>query len=286
MDYKDTLCLPQTEFPMKASLVKKEPDMLKRWEDEDLYGKILEKSKSWEKFILHDGPPYANGHIHLGTALNKILKDIIIKSLFMMGRNTFYLPGWDCHGLPIEHQVEIELGKKSAEMSKAEIRRKCREYAERFLDIQRREFKRLGVLGVWDDPYITMKYSYEATIVRELGKFIGSGSIYKARKPVYWCAKCGTALAEAEVEYHDQSTPAIFVRFKMVSDISEKVPELSGRQDDTYIVIWTTTPWTIPANLAIALHPDMEYSAVETREHGVLILAADLVDDVMRQIGV
>ncbi|HPV30479.1 MAG TPA: isoleucine--tRNA ligase [Deltaproteobacteria bacterium] len=286
MDYKDTLCLPQTEFPMKASLVKKEPDMLKRWEDEDLYGKILEKSKSWEKFILHDGPPYANGHIHLGTALNKILKDIIIKSLFMMGRNTFYLPGWDCHGLPIEHQVEIELGKKSAEMSKAEIRRKCREYAERFLDIQRQEFKRLGVLGVWDDPYITMKYGYEATIVRELGKFIGSGSIYKARKPVYWCAKCGTALAEAEVEYHDQSTPAIFVRFKMVSDISEKVPELSGRQDDTYIVIWTTTPWTIPANLAIALHPDMEYSAVETREHGVLILAADLVDDVMRQIGV
>ena len=286
MDYKDTLCLPKTEFPMKASLAKKEPDMLKRWEDGDLYGKILEKSKDWKKFILHDGPPYANGNIHLGTALNKILKDIIIKSLFMMGRNTFYLPGWDCHGLPIEHQVEIELGKKGAELSKAEFRRRCREYAEKFLDIQREEFKRLGVLGVWDDPYITMKYSYEATIVRELGKFIGNGSIYKARKPVYWCAKCGTALAEAEVEYHDQSTPAIFVRFKMISDISEKVPELREHKDETSIVIWTTTPWTIPANLAIALHPDLEYSAVKTREHGVLVLATDLVEDVMQQIGV
>ncbi len=286
MDYKDTLCLPKTEFPMKASLVKKEPDMLKRWEDEDLYGKILEKSRDWKKFILHDGPPYANGHIHLGTALNKVLKDIIIKSLFMMGYNTFYRPGWDCHGLPIEHQVEIELGKKGAEMSKVEIRKNCREYAEKFLDIQRDEFKRLGVLGVWDDPYITMDYGYEATIVRELGKFIGNGSIYKARKPVYWCAKCGTALAEAEVEYHDQSTPAIFVRFKMISDISEKVPELKPYKDNTSIVIWTTTPWTIPANLAIALHPDLEYSAVKTKDHGVLILATDLVDDVMRQIGV
>ena len=286
MDYKDTLCLPKTEFPMKASLAKKEPDVLKRWEDEDLYGKILEKSREWKKFILHDGPPYANGNIHLGTALNKILKDIIIKSLFMMGHNTFYRPGWDCHGLPIEHQVEIELGKKGAEMSKAEIRKKCREYAARFLDVQRNEFKRLGVLGVWDDPYVTMDYGYEATIVRELGKFIGNGSIYRARKPVYWCATCGTALAEAEVEYHDQSTPAIFVRFKMISDISEKVPELRQYKDDTSIVIWTTTPWTIPANLAIALHPDLEYSAVKTKDHGVLILATDLVDDVMRQIGV
>ncbi|MFY9397528.1 MAG: isoleucine--tRNA ligase, partial [Desulfomonilia bacterium] len=286
MDYKDTLCLPKTEFPMKASLAKREPDMLRRWEDGDLYGKILEKSKGWKKFILHDGPPYANGNIHLGTALNKILKDIIIKSLFMMGHDTYFVPGWDCHGLPIEHQVEIELGKKGAELSKAEFRRRCREYAEKFLDIQRNEFKRLGVLGVWDDPYITMKYSYEATIVRELGKFIGNGSIYKARKPVYWCAKCGTALAEAEVEYHDQSTPAIFVRFKMISDISGKVPELKEYKDETYIVIWTTTPWTIPANLAIALHPDLEYSAVKTREYGVLILATDLVDDVMRQIGV
>ncbi len=286
MDYKDTLCLPKTDFPMKAKLVNKEPEMLERWEKENLYQQILDKSADWKKFILHDGPPYANGHIHLGTALNKILKDIIVKSLFMMGHNTFYLPGWDCHGLPIEHQVEIEMGDESATMTKAEIRKKCREYAERFLDIQREEFKRLGVLGVWDDPYVTMKYSYEATIIRELGKFIGNNSLYKARKPVYWCATCGTALAEAEVEYHDQKTPAIFVRFKMISDISEKIPELKDYADDTHVVIWTTTPWTIPANLAVALHPDLEYSAVKTDKYGVLILATDLVDDVMKTIGV
>ncbi len=286
MDYKNTLCLPQTEFPMKASLVSKEPDMLKRWEDGDIYKSIMEKSKGREKYILHDGPPYANGHIHLGTALNKILKDIIVKSLFMMGYDTFYRPGWDCHGLPIEHQVEIELGKDAANMSKADIRKKCRDYAWRFLDIQRSEFKRLGVFGVWDDPYVTMNYAYEATIVRELGRFIGNGSIYKARKPVYWCAKCGTALAEAEVEYHDQTTPAIFVRFKMISDISEKIPELKEYKDNTHIVIWTTTPWTIPANLAVAFHPDMEYSAVKTSEYGVLIMATELVSDVMKQCGI
>ena len=286
MDYKNTLCLPQTGFPMKASLVNKEPEMLKRWEDGEIYRRIINKSEGREKFILHDGPPYANGHIHLGTALNKILKDIIVKSLFMMGYNTFYRPGWDCHGLPIEHQVEIEFGKDAAAMSKAEIRKSCREYAMKFLDIQRNEFKRLGVFGAWDEPYITMNFDYEATIVRELGKFIGKGSIYKARKPVYWCAKCGTALAEAEVEYHDQTTPAIFVRFKMVSDISEKIPELRDYKDSTYIVIWTTTPWTIPANLAVALHPDFEYSAVKMEEYGVLIMATELVGDVMKQIGV
>ncbi|HOI07303.1 MAG TPA: isoleucine--tRNA ligase [Deltaproteobacteria bacterium] len=287
MDYKHTLCLPQTDFPMKASLSAREPEMLKRWEDGDIYARIMDRSKGREKFILHDGPPYANGHIHLGTALNKILKDIIVKSLFMMGYDTFYRPGWDCHGLPIEHQVEIEVGREAAaKMTKVEIRKRCRAYANKFLDIQREEFKRLGGFGVWQDPYITMDYGYEATIVRELGKFIGNGSIYKARKPVYWCATCGTALAEAEVEYNDQATPAIFVRFKMISDISEKVPELKDVRDDVYMVIWTTTPWTIPANLAIALHPDLEYSAVKTEEYSVLVLATDLVEDVMKQVGV
>jgi isoleucyl-tRNA synthetase len=287
MDYKHTLCLPQTDFPMKASLAVREPEMLKKWEEGEIYWRIMDRSKGREKFILHDGPPYANGHIHLGTALNKILKDIIVKSLFMMGYDTFYRPGWDCHGLPIEHQVEIEVGRDAAAgMSKVEIRKRCREYAFKFLDIQREEFKRLGGFGVWHDPYVTMDYAYEATIVRELGKFIGNGSIYKARKPVYWCATCMTALAEAEVEYNDQSTPAIFVRFKMISDISEKVPELKDVKDDTYMVIWTTTPWTIPANLAIALHPDLEYSAVKTKEYGVLVLATDLVEQVMKQIGV
>ena len=286
MDYKDTLCLPNTEFPMKAKLVQKEPEILERWEKEQLYHKIIEASAGRDKFILHDGPPYANGHIHLGTALNKILKDIIVKSLFMMGYNTFYLPGWDCHGLPIEHQVEISSGDKIAGMSKAEIRKKCREYAGEFLDIQRSEFKRLGVLGLWEDPYITMSYGYEATIVRELGKFIGNGSLYKARKPVYWCATCQTALAEAEVEYNDQTTPAIFVRFKMISDISASVPELRVHKDNTHVVIWTTTPWTIPANLAVAFHPDLDYAAVKTDQYGVLIMASDLVHSVMQQIGV
>jgi len=286
MDYKDTLCLPNTEFPMKAKLVQKEPEILQRWEAEQLYHRIIEASAGRDKFILHDGPPYANGHIHLGTALNKILKDIIVKSLFMMGYNTFYLPGWDCHGLPIEHQVEISSGDKIAGMSKADIRRKCREYAGEFLDIQRNEFKRLGVLGLWEDPYITMSYKYEATIVRELGKFIGNGSLYKARKPVYWCATCQTALAEAEVEYNDQTTPAIFVRFKMISDVSTVVPELKEFKDNTSVVIWTTTPWTIPANLAVAFHPDLDYAAVKTGDYGVLIVAADLVHSVMQQIGV
>lgn len=286
MDYKDTLCLPNTEFPMKAKLVQKEPEILNRWEKEKLYHKIIEASAGRDKFILHDGPPYANGHIHLGTALNKILKDIIVKSLFMMGYDTFYLPGWDCHGLPIEHQVEISLGDEIAGMSKAEIRKRCREYAGKFLDIQRNEFKRLGVLGLWEDPYVTMSYKYEATIVRELGKFIGKGSLYKARKPVYWCATCQTALAEAEVEYNDQTTPAIFVRFKMISDVSTVVPELKAYNDNAHVVIWTTTPWTIPANLAVAFHPDLDYAAVKTDQYGVLIMANDLVHAVMQQIGV
>ena len=286
MDYKDTLCLPNTEFPMKAKLVQKEPEILNRWEKEKLYHKIIEASAGRDKFILHDGPPYANGHIHLGTALNKILKDIIVKSLFMMGYDTFYLPGWDCHGLPIEHQVEISLGDEIAGMSKAEIRKRCREYAAKFLDIQRNEFKRLGVLGLWEDPYVTMSYRYEATIVRELGKFIGKGSLYKAHKPVYWCATCQTALAEAEVEYNDQTTPAIFVRFKMISDVSTVVPELKVSKDNACVVIWTTTPWTIPANLAVAFHPDLDYAAVKTDQYGVLIMANDLVHAVMQQIGV
>lgn len=289
MDYKETLCLPKTAFSMKAHLAQKEPEFIERWEKMDLYHKIMAESSGRKKFILHDGPPYANGHIHLGTALNKILKDIIIKSLFMMGHNTFYLPGWDCHGLPIEHQVELMKGGKDTldadSMSKVEIRKECRVYAEKFLDIQRSEFKRLGVLGLWEDPYLTMKYKYEATIARELGKFIEQGSVYKARKPVYWCATCHTALAEAEVEYQDQVTPSIFVRFKLISDISEKISELKGT-DEIYVVIWTTTPWTIPANLAIALHPDFEYSAVKTDKYGTLIVAADLVDNVMAGIGV
>ncbi len=284
MGYKDTLCLPRTGFPMKAKLAEKELDFIKKWDEMGLYKMIMDASQGRDKFILHDGPPYANGHIHLGTALNKILKDIIIKSRFMMGYNSFYRPGWDCHGLPIEHQVEKDIGGKENIRSKSELRKACREYAGKYLDIQRNEFKRLGVLGLWEDPYRTMTYDYEATIVRELGRFIEQGSMYKARKPVYWCASCKTALAEAEVEYHDQVAPSIFVKFKIISGMKDKIQGLST-DGDVYIVIWTTTPWTIPANLAIAVHPDVEYSVVKTDKFGILIVASDLVTSVMEKIG-
>lgn len=283
MDYKDTLCLPKTAFPMKARLSAREPEFLERWEKDQIYRQIIESSVDHPRFIIHDGPPYANGHLHLGHALNKILKDIIIKSYTMMGYETTYRPGWDCHGLPIEHAVEVSLGEEKAGKSKAEIRSLCRDYAEDFLDIQREEFKRLGVFGLWDDPYYTIDYKYEATIVRELGRFIDNGALYKARKPVYWCAECRTALAEAEVEYHDQVTPSIFVKFPLVSDLSAVVPELAG-VDDLSVVIWTTTPWTIPANLAVAFHPELEYSAVRT-DKGVLILATELAHDVLATCG-
>ena len=198
MDYKNTLNLPVTDFPMKASLVAREPQQLKAWDEMRLYEKLRKVSEGKEKFILHDGPPYANGHIHIGTALNKILKDIIIKSKTMAGFATTYIPGWDCHGLPIEHNVEKQHGKLKGR-SKMETRKACRAYAEKFISIQREEFKRLGVLGDWDNPYLTMSNSYTATIVREFGKFVGAGSVYKRKKPIQWCASCQTALAEAEV---------------------------------------------------------------------------------------
>ena len=213
MDYKKTLNLPSTKFPMKASLAKREPGQLKIWDEEGLYEKIRQASKGREKFILHDGPPYANGHIHIGTALNKILKDIIIRSRQMTGYDAVYVPGWDCHGLPVEHNVEKELGSKKLEMSQAQIRRLCRVYAEKYIDIQREEFKRLGVMGEWDDPYLTMNYEYEATIARECGKFASQGSLFRSKKPIHWCCSCKTALAEAEIEYHDESSPSIFVKF-------------------------------------------------------------------------
>jgi isoleucyl-tRNA synthetase len=274
MDYKDTLNLPKTSFPMRANLPKKEPDILKQWESEKIYHRIRDVSQGRPKYILHDGPPYANGHIHLGTALNKILKDMIVKSRFMAGNDSEYVPGWDCHGLPIEHQVDKELGDKKLDMTSVEIRRKCRKYAEKFIDIQRDEFKRLGVFGDWEDPYLTMNYKYQATIVRELGNFFQSGAVYRGKKPVYWCSSCVTALAEAEVEYMDSSTPSIYVRFPAREDFSKKIPELKGK--NCYVVIWTTTPWTIPANLAVVVHPNETYAAVEVGDD-VYILAERLV---------
>ena len=284
MDYKETLNLPKTDFPMKANLVKKEPEMIERWEKQELYERIRELCKGRKKYTLHDGPPYANGHIHMGTAFNKILKDLIVKSRQMAGFDAPYVPGWDCHGLPIEHKVDTELGSRKAAMTQVEVRHYCRRYAEKWIDIQRSEFKRLGVLGEWGNPYLTMAFPYEATIVREFGKFYLKGSVLKSKKPIYWCISCKTALAEAEVEYEAHSSPSIFVKFPMISDLSQDIPALKGK--NVFVVIWTTTPWTIPANLAIALHPDLDYVAVDVGNNQVLILAEGLMAICMDTFGI
>lgn len=284
MDYKKTLNLPSTKFPMKANLAQREPEQLKSWHEAGLHEQIREASKGKELFILHDGPPYANGYIHIGTALNKILKDIIVRSKQMAGYDAVYVPGWDCHGLPIEHNVDKELGEKKKELSMAQIRRLCRKYAGKFIDIQREEFKRLGVMGVWDDPYLTMNYAYEATIAKECGKFALNGGLFRSKKPIYWCFTCQTALAEAEIEYFDASTPSIYVKFPLKDDLSTELPALAGK--DVFVVIWTTTPWTLPANLGIALHPDFEYVAVDVGGGAVYVLARDLVQTCMQSFGI
>ncbi|CAN2039972.1 Isoleucine--tRNA ligase [Candidatus Magnetomoraceae bacterium gMMP-15] len=284
MDYKKTLNLPRTKFPMKANLANREPEQIKEWEQNKLYEKIRKISKGRTHFILHDGPPYANGHIHIGTALNKILKDVIIRSRQMSGFDAAYVPGWDCHGLPIEHNVDKELGKKKFSMDKVEIRKRCRAYAEKFIDIQRNEFKRLGVMGEWDNPYLTMNYKFEATIAKECGKFALDGSLYRSKKPVYWCCDCKTALAEAEIEYADDASPSIYVKFALKDDLSQDIPELAGKK--VFVVIWTTTPWTIPANLGIALHPELQYVAVSTDNDEVFIMAKGLFAQCMDIFGI
>jgi isoleucyl-tRNA synthetase len=268
METKDTLNLPQTDFPMKASLTKREPEMLEWWAKEKIYEERPSKGK--KKFIFHDGPPYANGHIHMGHALNKILKDFIVKIMSMKGYDTEFIPGWDCHGLPIEHQVGKKLKEKKMSLEKSEIRKQCRTYAQEFVDIQREEFKRLGIFADWDNPYLTMDYSYEATIVREFGKFVEKGMVYKGLKPVHWCTSCRTALAEAEVEHADHTSPSIYVKFAIKSG----VPDSLGDLGNAYMVIWTTTPWTLPANLAISLHPEFQYVAVAIGDE-VLVVAED-----------
>ena len=225
MDYKTTLHLPRTDFPMRANLPQREPELLRRWEAADLYGELRARGRGRPRWILHDGPPYANGHIHMGTALNKVLKDIVVKSRTMFGHDAVYVPGWDCHGLPIEHQVDKELGLDKAgsdvrrAMDPAEKRRRCRAYALRFIDIQRGEFRRLGVFGDWAHPYLTMAPAYQATIVREFGRFVGRGLVYKGLKPVHWCMHCKTALAQAEVEYEEQETPSVYVKFPLVAPV-------------------------------------------------------------------
>ncbi|MEW6218936.1 MAG: isoleucine--tRNA ligase [Thermodesulfobacteriota bacterium] len=260
MDYRDTLNLPQTSFPMKASLAANEPRQLARWQEEGLYARIQEATANRPLYVLHDGPPYANGHIHMGTAFNKVLKDIILKSRRMAGFHCPYVPGWDCHGLPIEHQVDKELGAKKKELDKLAVRQHCRRFAEKWIDTQREEFRRLGVLGDWDEPYLTMTFGYEAAIAREFNRFLLSGAVVRSKKPVYWCSSCTTALAEAEVEYADHASPSIYVKFPLIGDPAELAPALAGRQ--VSLVIWTTTPWTLPGNLAVALHPDFPYVAL------------------------
>ncbi|MBW1896281.1 MAG: isoleucine--tRNA ligase [Deltaproteobacteria bacterium] len=283
MNYKKTLNLPKTAFPMKARLSQREPELLEKWEAMGLYDQIRASSRGRPLFILHDGPPYANGNIHIGTALNKILKDIVIRSRQMNGFDSPYVPGWDCHGLPIEHQVDQELGENKKSMTQTEVRQHCRAYAEKFIDVQREEFKRLGIMGEWDNPYLTMKKSYVATIVREYGKFAVDGSLFKSKKPIYWCSTCKTALAEAEVEYQPRTSPSIYVTFPLTSDVSDSYPFLTGKK--VYLVIWTTTPWTIPANLAVALHPDFEYVAVDVGEDRVYILANELLESSVEALG-
>jgi isoleucyl-tRNA synthetase len=279
---KNTLNLPQTSFSMKAKLAQKEPEIIKNWEKKILYQKIQKRSENYPTFVLHDGPPYANGRIHLGTALNKILKDFIIKTKSMQGYHAPYLPGWDCHGLPIEIKVDQLLGKKKAELTVIEVREECKKYALKFVDIQKDQFKRLGVLGEWEKPYLTMHREYEAEVLRHLAAFFASGNVYKGKKPVHWCAHCRTALAEAEIEYKDRESPSIYVKFPMISDLSKKFPALKGKK--VFVLIWTTTPWTLPANLAIAFHPDFEYAAFET-EKEVYIAAKRLIPVLAEELG-
>jgi isoleucyl-tRNA synthetase len=286
-EWKDTVNLPRTDFPMKASLPTSEPDTLARWDAMDLYGQIRAKRRDAPKFVLHDGPPYANGNIHIGTAMNKILKDLVVKSRSMAGFDAPYVVGYDCHGLPIELQVDRELGPKKREMSVADFCRACRAYAERFIGTMTAQFQRLGILGTWSEPYLTMDFRYQAAIARAFGRFVAQGLVYKGRKPVHWCIHCRTALAEAEVEYEEHSSPSIYVEFPLspesMPDLVARVPELSGHEVSA--LIWTTTPWTIPSNLAIAFHPEFSYGAYELDGRAVIVaegLAAKVGDAVHR----
>lgn len=283
VNYKNTLNLPDTGFPMKANLSQREPEMLKKWEACDLYGQLQKIGQGRKKFILHDGPPYANGHIHIGHALNKTLKDIVVKSKIFSGFNAPYVPGWDCHGLPIELNVEKKLGKPGHKVTAAEFRAACREYAKSFIDVQREDFKRLGVIGDWQHPYITMDFHYEADIIRALGKVLANGHILKGYKPVHWCLDCASALAEAEVEYADKTSPSIDVRFYVCDESAflkcfESFEHGNGKIS---IPIWTTTPWTLPANQAVALNPLLQYVLVELDGKEQVLLAEDLLASVL-----
>ena len=287
-DYKHTLNLPKTAFPMKANLANREPNMVKQWQEMGLYGKLRQQGEGRDKFILHDGPPYANGQIHIGHAVNKVLKDIIVKSKTMDGFDAPYIPGWDCHGLPIELQVEKKVGKAGYKVDAPTFRNACRDYAAKQVDQQREDFKRLGVIGDWDTPYLTMNFKFEADIVRSLGRIVENGHLHKGSKPVHWCVDCGSALAEAEVEYEDKTSPAIDVRFSVLDDVAfmqrcHHVEDHEG-EGPISVVIWTTTPWTLPANQAVCLNPELDYAVIQCEaEQGAerLVIAEPMVKDTM-----
>ncbi|WP_150149041.1 isoleucine--tRNA ligase [Candidatus Enterovibrio altilux] len=291
-DFKDTLNLPETAFPMRGNLAQREPQTLKRWYDEDLYGEIRKAKKNKKYFILHDGPPYANGNIHIGHSVNKILKDIIIKSKTLSDFNAPYVPGWDCHGLPIELMVEKKVGKSGKKVSAAEFRQEGREYAAKQVEGQKADFKRLGVLGEWDKPYLTMDFNTEANIIRILGKIADNGHLHKGFKPVHWCTDCGSALAEAEVEYKNKVSPSIYVMFRATDEASvlSKFNLAEGYEGsgDVYIVIWTTTPWTLPANRALAVSETLAYVLIQVGGNipSRLIMAYALADKVMARTGI
>src|SRR5215216_4014892 len=282
-DYKNTLNLPDTAFPMRGDLARREPLMLQSWRERKFYERVRAASRGRPRFVLHDGPPYANGDIHIGHAVNKILKDIIVKSKSLSGFDAPYVPGWDCHGMPIEVQIEKEFGKT---LSVEEVQRKSRAYAAEQIERQKKDFIRLGVLGEWDNPYKTMDFKNEADEIRALGKLIAKGYVYRGLKPVNWCFDCGSALAEAEVEYMDRKDIAIDVGFAVSDDDREKLGLAFGVRigKPAYAVIWTTTPWTLPGNQALNVHPDLTYNLVDT-EKGLLILAAELQEKCLARYG-
>ncbi|MFK0571824.1 class I tRNA ligase family protein, partial [Endozoicomonas sp.] len=291
-DYKHTLNLPQTDFPMRGNLAQREPQMLKRWYDMDLYEEIRRISQGRDKFILHDGPPYANGDIHIGHAVNKILKDIIVKAKTLSGYDAPYIPGWDCHGLPIEHKVEGMLGKAGDKVDVKTFRKKCREYAAKQVDGQREDFKRMGIFGDWDNPYLTMDFQTEADIIRALGKIADNGHLIKGYKPVYWSVVGGSALAEAEVEYQDKTSTQVDVRYAAIDEadlLSAFTFENEEGKGEVAVVIWTTTPWTLPSFQAVSMGGELDYALVQCSINGAparLVLAEALVESAMQRYGV
>ena len=287
VNYKSTLNLPETGFPMKANLAQREPEILKKWQTMDIYSLLCAAGSGKKTFILHDGPPYANGHIHIGHALNKTLKDIVVKSKILSGFDSPYVPGWDCHGLPIELNVEKKIGKPGQKVTAAEFRVACREYASSFVKVQSEDFQRLGVIGDWKNPYLTMDFKYEANIIRALAKVLANGHMQKGYKPVHWCLDCSSALAEAEVEYQDKTSPSIDVRF-VVSDEKEflsRFDDVKKGSGNTSVVIWTTTPWTLPANQAVALNPMLQYVLLDLDGREQILIAEDLMSSVLARLG-